>query len=155
MLARVIRRVPMNEVRRRISELEGKYNGKLATLPELFQGAKLDKEMLEDYVEWSMMFHALKAYGEGEDFDYYTEETLNLSWSKVSKLTPRRIELLDKLSRLHVESINDLAAKVGRDVKNVYNDLQILGRLGFVRLMRRGRKILPVLAVQEITLLLG
>lgn len=155
MLARVIRRVPMNEVRRRISELEGKYDGKLAALPELFQGAKLDKEMLEDYVEWSMMFHALKAYGEGEDFDYYTEETLNLSWSKVSKLTPRRIELLDKLSRLHVESINDLAAKVGRDVKNVYNDLQILDRLGFVRLTRRGRKILPVLAVQEITLLLG
>ena len=155
MLARVVRRVPLNEVRRRMAELDGKHGGKLPALIGRSVGDQLDKEMLEDYVEWSMMFHALRAYGEGEEFEYYTEETVNLGWREISRLTPRRLELLDRLSHIHVESINDLAAQVGRDVKNVHGDLQILRRLGFIRLVRRGRRILPVLVVQEITLLLG
>jgi len=153
--ARIIRRVSLNEVRRRMTEIEKKYGNDLTSSPLQFAEKQLDKETIEDYVEWSMMFHAIRAYGEGEEFDYYAEETVSLGWSKISKLTPRRIELLDKLSRLQVRSINDLAVKTGRDVKNVYNDLQALMQLGFVKLEKRGRRTVPVLAVQEITLLLG
>jgi predicted transcriptional regulator len=64
------------------------------------------------------------------------------------------MELLDQLSRHRVDSINDLAVKIGRDVKNVYNDLKALEGLGFVRLEREGRRRVPELLVQEITILL-
>lgn len=155
MLVRVIRRISLDEVRRRVAELERKYDGSPDDSPFQFGGGQAERERFEDYLEWSRMIHALRAYGEGEDFDYYTEETLELGWSGVSKLTPRRMEMLDHLSRLRPRSINDLAAKIGRDVKNVYNDLKVLEGLGFVSLVRQGRRILPELLVQEVTLLLG
>ena len=155
MLLRVVRRVSLGEVRRRVADLERKYGVSLEGLPDWFAAAWGKRGRFEDYVEWPRMVHALRAYGEGEDFDYYTEETMELGWSEVSKLTPRRLELLDQLSRLRADSINDLAAKTGRDVKNIYNDLKVLEGLGFVRLVRQGRRTLPELLVQEVTLLLG
>ena len=155
MLLRVVRRISLGEVSRRVDELERKYGGGLDDFPDGFAGGQADRERFEDYVEWLSMVHALRAYGEGEDFEYYTEETVELSRSEASKMTPRRWELLYQLSTLRVNSINDLAAKTGRDVKNVFNDLKILERLGFVSLVRQGRRTLPELRVQEITLLLG
>jgi len=155
LLLRVVRRVSLGEVRRRVAELERKYGGSLEGLPDLFTGGRMSRGRFEDYVDWSTMVHALRAYGEGEDFDYYTEETVELGWEEISKLTPRRIELLDSLSRLRVYSINDLAAKTGRDVKNIYNDLKVLEGLGFVGLVKQGRRTMPELLVQELTLLLG
>ncbi len=155
MLLRVVRRRSLGEVNCRVAELERKYGGSLEGLPDSFKGGQEDRERFEDFVEWSRMIHALRAYGEGEDFDYSTEETVELDWSQFSKLTPRRLELLDHLSRLRVKSINDLAAKTGRDVKNIYNDLKVLEQLGFVRLMRQGRRVQPELLVQEVTLFLG
>ena len=155
MQLRVVRRVSLGEVGRRVAELERKYGGSLEGLPDLFAGGRLSGGMFEDYVDWSTMVDALRAYGEGEDFDYYTEETVEFGWEEVSKLTPRRLELLDQLSRLRADSINDLATKTGRDVKNIYNDLKVLEGLGFVRLSRQGRRTLPELLVQEVTLLLG
>ncbi len=53
------------------------------------------------------------------------------------------------------ESINDLAQKTRRDVKNVYEDLKALRDLGFVSFKRRGRRnIVPETLVEEITLLI-
>jgi len=69
----------------------------------------------------------------------------------LSALTPRRVELLYVIPRLRVRSINDLAGSVGRDVKNVYSDLRRLEKLGFVRLRRVGRNIVPELLIEEIT----
>ncbi|MFQ6053241.1 MAG: hypothetical protein ACE5OO_03295 [Candidatus Bathyarchaeia archaeon] len=154
-MARIVRRIPLSEVSRRVEALEEKYGGSLEGLTDWFEGGRIDRERFEDYINWSSMIHALRAYGEGEDFDYYTEETVELTGSEVSKLTPRRMELLDQLSRLRADSINDLASKAGRDVKNVYYDLKVLEGLGFVRLVRRGRRVVPELLVQEVTLLLG
>ena len=52
-------------------------------------------------------------------------------------------------------SINELAKKIGRDVKNVHNDLQILHELGFVNLTKEGRSLVPELMVHEINIILG
>lgn len=155
MLMRIVRRVSLGEVSRRVTELEGKYGGGLGELTDGFAGGQADRERFEDYIEWLSMIHALRAYGEGEDFEYYTEETVELSWSEASKMTPRRWDLLYQLSTLRVNSISDLAVKTGRDVKNVFNDLKILEQLGFVSLVKQGRRTLPELLVQEVTLLLG
>jgi predicted transcriptional regulator len=70
-------------------------------------------------------------------------------------LTPKRIELLYKLAVLRVESINDLAQKLRRNVKNVYQDLQALSKFGFVKMdKRKGRALIPETLVKEITFLI-
>ena len=119
MQLRIVRRVPLPEVSRRVSELEEKYDGGIEEIPDAIAGGGMDREAFEDYVEWLGMAHALRAYREGEDFDYFTDEVVELGREEASKLTPRRMELLDQLSRHRVDSINGLAAKIGRDVKNV------------------------------------
>ena len=154
MQLRIVKRIPLTEVSRRVSELEDKYGGRIEETPDTITGGRMDREAFEDYVEWLGMTHALRAYREGEDFDYFTDEVIELGREEASKLTPRRMELLDQLSRHRVDSINDLAAKIARDVKNVYNDLKTLEGLGFVRLEREGRRTVPELLVQEITILL-
>jgi DNA-binding transcriptional ArsR family regulator len=116
---------------------------------------KLEGGDLEDYMEWVEMLHALGAYREGEEFEYYREEILELDQDSLSKLTPRRIEILDRISSMNYQSINELAMKVGRDIKNVYRDLKVLEGLGFVKLERRGRRIHPIPLLVEITMMMG
>jgi predicted transcriptional regulator len=59
------------------------------------------------------------------------------------------------LATSRVESINDLAKKLRRNVKNVYQDLQILRKMGFVKLTkRRGRAIIPETLVREIAFII-
>ena len=123
-------------------------------IPEKFNRGLVGRDVFEDYVEWMGMVHALRAWREGEDFDYLTEDVMELEWEEFSKLTPRRLDLLDQLSRVRSESINDLAAKIGRDVKNVYTDLKKLEGLGLIRLVKEGRSMVPELLVHEVTLLL-
>ncbi len=80
------------------------------------------------------------------------EELHDLSSDEVKVFTPKRLELLYAVSNLRAESINDLAHKVRRDVKNVYHDLQSLKKLGLVNLNRKkGRKVVPEVLVEEIT----
>ncbi|UCD44791.1 MAG: helix-turn-helix domain-containing protein [Candidatus Bathyarchaeota archaeon] len=149
-----MKRIPMGKVNDRVTELEAKYTGALEEIPDLFADGLLGPQAFEDYVEWMGMVHSLRAYREGEDFDYFTEEVLELDLKQSSKLTPRRMELLDQISKNRATSINDLAEKIGRDVKNVYNDLKTLEGLGFVSLVKEGRRLVPELLVQEVTILL-
>ena len=143
----------MEEVRRRIRELERKYGGRLTEPPD--RSAEGWVERLEDYLEWSGMMNALRAYDEEGESEYYVEETWELPAEELSKLTPKRLELLDALSRMRVESISELAERLRRDVKNVYLDLKALESLGLITLRRRGRSLIPELRVEELTLLLG
>ena len=152
---RAVKRIPLDEVRERIAVIEEKYGEAFPLLHEDFQRGQLDRESFQDYVEWSSMNHALRAAGEGEDFDYYAEELLGLTRLEFGQLTPRRLELLDYIADQHVSSINELASLLGRDVKNVYTDLMALERLGFIRLTREGRGHVPELLIQELTLELG
>jgi hypothetical protein len=155
MRLRAVKRVPLNEVRERVTSYEHKYDERFQQLNEEFVAGRMPREMFDDYVEWSGMIHALRAAGEGEDFDYYMEEDLSLTPKEFESLTPKRLQLLDYLADEHASSINELANHVGRDVKNVYSDLQILEHLGFLRLVKEGRNLVPELLVQEVTILLG
>ena len=47
-------------------------------------------------------------------------------------LTPRRLELLQRLHDDGSESVRALARKLSRDYKNVYNDVQALERVGLI-----------------------
>ena len=150
-----VRRVPMNEITEKVAKLEGKYGDRFHELHEEFVHGRMDRERFNDYVEWSGMIHALRAYSEGEDYDYYTEEEMPLGGEELRGLTSSRIELLDRLAVSRASSINELAGILGRDVKNVYNDIKFLERIGFVRLSKEGRGMVPELLVQELTISLG
>ena len=152
---RVVRRLPLNEVKERVTALERKYGDRFQQLNEEFIAGRMPRDRFDDYVEWSSMIHAIRAAKEGEDFDYYAEEEIAFTTSQLEKITPQRIGLMDYLADEHAASINELAVKVGRDVKNVYSDLKQLERLGFLRLVREGRNIIPELLIQEVTILLG
>ncbi|MBL7168770.1 helix-turn-helix domain-containing protein [Candidatus Bathyarchaeota archaeon] len=154
MQLKVTRTIPLEEVIQRVTEIERRYTENMEDIPEKFNRGLVGRDVFEDYVEWMGMVHALRAWREGEDFDYLTEDVMELEWEEFSKLTPRRLDLLDQLSRVRSESINDLAAKIGRDVKNVYMDLKKLESLGLIRLVKEGRSMVPELLVHEITFLL-
>ena len=55
-------------------------------------------------------------------------------------LTPGRLALLRAIRAKQPGSIYELAQTVGRDLKNVQDDLRLLARYGLVR-MRRGRRL--------------
>jgi hypothetical protein len=69
-------------------------------------------------------------------------------------LTPRRLELLHRLSARAYPTIRSLADDCGRDYKNVYDDLAALRRWGLVDLLRRGRGVTPTSRVAEIRVVL-
>jgi len=154
MRLRLQKRKTLFEVYERVRVLEEQYSGLIEDIPDNFAEGRMGQKEFEDYAEWLGMFHALRAYGEGEDFDYYAEEIIELDWEKTRQLSPRRMQLLNFLSERNVDSINKLSKDIGRDVKNIYYDLKILERLGFLRLVKEGRRLSPELLVHEITILL-
>jgi predicted transcriptional regulator len=69
-------------------------------------------------------------------------------------LSPKRLELLWAIVEHAPRSVRELAERVGRDIKNVSQDLTFLSRLGLVELKeaRRGAPQAPTLPYDEIDL---
>ena len=150
----VVKSISLMQVQKRVEILTEKF-GSLSLMHEEFAKGRVPPGVFDEYIEWTSMDHALRAYQEGEDFEYLAEEELLLDSKQYEKLTPRRLELLDFLGKGLYRSINKLADVVGRDVKNVYNDLKILEELGFIALTPDGRRLVPELIVYEINIQLG
>jgi len=151
---RVVKLIPLNEVQSRVKKMEERY-GDIKRLHDEFVSGDMDRRRLEDYINWTEMKHSIRAYSEGEDSDYYAEIEYQLDRGEYEKLTTRRLELLDQLANTQVNSINQLSREIDRDVKNVYNDLHELESLGFIRLVKEGRRLKPELLVQEVSLILA
>jgi len=150
---RVVKSISLAEVQVHMEAFSEKY-GSLSHLHEEFAKGRMPPGTFDEYIKWTNMNHAVRAYQEGEDFEYLDEEPLHLEKEQYRLITPTRLELLDFLATETVQSINDLAAKLGRNVKNVYTDLKILESLGFVVLRKEGRSLVPELVVYEINILL-
>ena len=153
MQLRIVRRISLTEVTDRVEQYKKQFGASLEDVSNQFAERALNQEDFDDYLEWMAMEHALGAYVEGEAFDYLTEYILDLEPQDLSKLTPKRLELLDQMSRNNADSINKLASSIGRDVKNVYNDLKTLESLGLIELVKNGHRMIPDLLVKEITFL--
>lgn len=67
-------------------------------------------------------------------------------------LSPKRLALLWAIAEQEPHSVRELAEQVGRDIKNVSQDLTFLSRLGFVTLKeaRRGVPVVPTVPYTEI-----
>ena len=155
MLVRVVRRLTLEEISKRIEGFEKKWGMTFDELEELFLNRRVEGVMVDVYYEWASLVHAYRGYMEGGELDYSVEELRDLTPEELELLTPKRLELLYSLGGQRIESINDLARKTRRDVKNVYQDLQLLSKLGFVIFKKVGkRNIIPVTLIEEITLLI-
>jgi len=154
LLVRVVRRLTVEEVHRRIEGFEKRCGMTFDEFEELYLKKRVDRELIDSYYEWASLVHAYRGYVESGELDYLIEELLDLVPSKMALLTPKRLELLYSLASLRIESINDLAQKTRRNVKNVYEDLHTLKSLGFITFKKRGRRnIVPETLVEEITFL--
>jgi len=154
-LLRIIRNLTSEEVGEKIRTFEKEFGMGFETFDELFLKQRLDSRLARIYFEWAELVDSYKGYIEEGTLDYTIEEIRDLEPEEGALLTPKRIELLYQLASLRVESINDLAQKVKRNVKNVYEDLQVLSNLGFVILNKqKGRALVPETLVKEITFLI-
>jgi DNA-binding transcriptional ArsR family regulator len=155
MLVRIVRNLKIEEIARKIREFKKRFDMSFEEFEELFLSKKLSARNVSAYFEWAELIHAYRYYMESGELDYTVEEIIEFGPEEMALLTPKRMELLRMLAKLRIESINDLAQKIRRDVKNVYQDLQALRRLGFVFFNRRGkRNIVPETLVEEITFII-
>jgi hypothetical protein len=155
MLIRIVRSLTSDEIEDRMKRFEKEFGMSFEKFEELFLKQKLDTKNTRIYFEWGELVDSYKGYIEEGTLDYTVEETKDLKPEQAALLTPKRIELLYKLANLRVDSINGLAQKVKRNVKNVYEDLKVLNKLGFVKLnKRKGRALIPETLVKEITFLI-
>ncbi|MDH5376571.1 MAG: hypothetical protein OEZ21_11765 [Candidatus Bathyarchaeota archaeon] len=155
MLLRIVRDLTPEEVMERIQKFEKELGMSFERFEELFLKKKLDAKLVRTYFEWAELVDSYKGYVEDGQLDYTVEEIKDFKPEQVALLTPKRIQLLYQLAALRVESINDLAQKISRNIKNVYQDLQVLSKFGFVKMdKRRRRAIIPETPVKEITFLL-
>lgn len=155
MLLRIVRDSTSEEVMERIKKFEKELGTSFEKFEELFLKKKLDAKLVGVYFEWAELVNSYKGYVEDGQLDYTIEEVKDFKPEHIALLTPKRIQLLYYLANLRVDSINDLAQKVRRNVKNVYQDLKALSKIGFVRLNKRRKgAIIPETLVKEITFLI-
>lgn len=155
MLLRITRELTSEEVEERIKKFEREFDMNFEKFEELFQKQEVQARFARAYFEWADLVNSYKGYVEDGELDYNIEEVKDFKMEQTTMLTAKRLELLHSLATLRVESINDLAQKVKRDVKNVYEDLKVLRKFGFVKLnKRKGRALIPETLVKEITFLI-
>ena len=155
MLVRVVRDLTPEEVMKEIRKFEREFSVSFEKFEELFLEKKLDTKFTRAYFEWAELVNSYKGYIEDGQLDYTVEEIKDLKPEQAALLTSKRIQLLYQLAITRVESISDLARKARRNVKNVYQDLQVLSKLGFVKLSKRkGRAVIPESLVKEIAFLI-
>lgn len=67
-------------------------------------------------------------------------------------LTPRVLELIEAIRRDEPSSINEAARVVGRDVKNVHEELSRLAQLGIIFFEEEGQRKRPVVWFDELVI---
>jgi len=151
---KVLRRLSLEEVKKRLHEHETAAGMSFSEFEKRFIERRVDIGLSGEYVEWANLLHAYEAYMEGGELDYMVEETLKIRLDELGKiLNPRRLELLETISKFHVESINDVARKVRRNVKNVYHDLKLLEKRGLLHFRKVGkRNTVPETLIEEFSI---
>lgn len=156
MRLKVVRRLSLEEVKKRLQEHEIANRMLFSEFEKQFIEGKVDPGLFGEYVEWADLLHAYEAYMEGGELDYVVEETWRMKPEELEKmLNPRRLELLEMISGSHIESINDVARKVGRNVRNVYDDLKLLEKKGFLHFRKVGKKkMVPETRIEEVSVII-
>ncbi len=127
-----------------IQDMIKKWEKEYGTLSSLKQKVLISKcnspEIMSDFVLW-------KYISQGAEFH---DNTVVEDTDVFEVLSPRRAELLEYLMNNDVPSIKNLADRVRRNYKNVYDDLQALSKYGLVELNESGRSLKPCSVVTNI-----
>ena len=70
-------------------------------------------------------------------------------------LTVKRQEMIKVIMETNPNSIRELAGKLNRDVKNVFNDLRLLNSMDIVSLEKKGCCVRPTIKKKFIIIRLG
>lgn len=149
---RVARRLSPEEVIRKISEYRKIFK---ASSPDDYEAGLREDNMEEKsaLVEWRELMQAYQAYEEGGELDYVVEEDLKIDPQTIERVfTRKRLELIAVLGHTEFTSISHLANHLGRDIKNIYEDLRILKKAGILRLTRTKKNVRPKLLIDGISL---
>jgi predicted transcriptional regulator len=93
----------------------------------------------------------LKALDRGETPEPYFERVYRDEDNLHRVTRPKNLELLQTLAREQPESIRETARLVGRDVRQVYRNLEELEDLGLIEFEENGRSKQPTVWYDEIT----
>lgn len=140
MKVRIIKKRKKSDIRDMMADWEQKY-GKLSSLNQKVLISKCSSpERMADFVLWKYLSQGaeLQDIIVVEDPDVF------------EVLSPRRAELLEFLMDNDVASIKKLADKLGRNYKNVYDDLQSLAKYDLVELRGAGRSLKPFSVVTKL-----
>jgi len=148
MRVKITRILSPEELLRMEKRLESKYGVAFEKLVD--QQAKKKRDVI--YSKWAALHYAYKAYEEEGELNFTFDEYTHMPISKLMKLfTDKKVRIIREVAR-GVESISDLARRVRRDVSNVYRDLKVLEEHKIVRLEKAGKRIIPRLAVEKLTI---
>ena len=147
------RRLTPEEVARKIGEYKKIFN---AGSPDDYEVEPHEMKMEEKsaFTEWRDLTEAYQAYEEGGELDYVVEEDLKIDPQTIEKVfTRKRLELIAVIGHAEFTSISHLANHLGRDIKNIYEDLRILKKAGLLRLNKTRRNVQPRLLIDGISLM--
>lgn len=140
----------------RIMAFARKYPAGHRELQYKCSDGKAAPDELVDYLGWSTLLDAYGNYLENGELNYLEEEYQEGGRENFGDvLTVKRLELLSLINSSWAQSINELARKSGRNIKNVYEDLKVLEAQKLIRLIRGSNgKVTPQGFVEEIHLLM-
>ncbi|MCX8174463.1 MAG: HTH domain-containing protein [Thermoplasmata archaeon] len=128
------------DVAKLTQDLAEKY-GSLERLEQSIELSKCTKPFaVDDFFVW-------KALTEGGKL---TESTVITYTEVFNILTQRRVELLEYLQTRNPVSIRQIAEELGRDYKNVYDDISALEDAELVVTKKKGRNVYITSAVSSI-----
>lgn len=164
MMTRLIFSDSSNNLNLARSQLEKKYKN-IDELQEIVQKKKCNAPTeVDDFMLWQ----AIQMYDkklESSAPGYYDstsqlpisfkEEVINYTSDFYQVLTPRRMELLEYIQSHNPDSVKNLAAELGRDYKNIYDDLLALSKFQLIDFVREGKNKRPVSRLTAIKVLLN
>jgi predicted transcriptional regulator len=84
------------------------------------------------------------------NFAFFSEFLTFETFDMYMAITPKRMEILDHININEPKSVKDLAFGLGRDYKNVYDDVLGLSKFGLINFIKIGRNKTPITRVDYI-----
>lgn len=106
-------------------------------------------EATNDEKQLSELLEAYMTYEEEGEYSYIVEEEIPLTVAR-KLLSPRMRDLLEALKSSRGMCLSDLAKMLNRSPPNIHADLALLAEYNLVALERTGRRVVPILMLEEI-----
>lgn len=123
-----------------LTDFERRY-GSVEKLRSQVKRTKRVTKEFADLEQWEYYLSNIQKHKLTEEIRFKTAVIFHDSRDFFRYITPERVRLLDELrSGKKFESLNELANSLGRDPKNVYEDVKALEEKGLVEVDRRNRR---------------